>query len=547
MEERFIELIREHEQIPEQKLRVALKIAKQTREPMLDVVIRAGLLPSRIATRYWADALDYPFVELDPETVDVNAVKMVPQEDAETYHYVPFRLEDRKLSVAIYDVRNLFKLDALKRFWDLEFHIADLDNINEVLAAVYEEDAAFDAEVEKNQAAALAGTTVPGQHDPPYVRLVNLFIEKGVVDRATDIHISPDEDTTHVSYRVDGIVIPAYILPKQLHTGLVTRIKVLAGLNIAESRKPQDGAITYEYSGRPVDIRVSTSPTDEGENVVLRLLDKAKVVMGLSNLGFTEEQYQEIVELSKKPYGIVLSAGPTGSGKTTTLYSTLGEIDALQRNILTIEDPIEYRIPYIKQSQVNEKAGHTFATAIRHFLRQDPDVILVGEIRDLETARIAFQAAMTGHLVFSTIHTNDAASTIARLMDLGVEAYLIPSSLRAVMAQRLVRRVCRRCGERYEFTPEEREKYDLDDYEITSEIRGRGCEVCNYTGYKGRTAIIEILHMTPKISELVIQKYSADYIKMAARQEGMRTMLEDGMEKVRQGVTTVEEIYRMTG
>jgi type II secretory ATPase GspE/PulE/Tfp pilus assembly ATPase PilB-like protein len=387
-----------------------------------------------------------------------------------------------------------------------------------------------------------------GEVAAPIIRLIELLIIKAIRDASTDIHITPEQATTRVSYRIDGIMMRGFIFPRQIHSGLVTRIKVMGGMNIAESRLPQEGQISFEFSGRVIDIRCSTSPTDQGENVVLRILDKANVVVGLDYLGLTREQELKIRKLSRKPHGIILAAGPTGSGKTTTLYSVLREINAMELNILTIEDPIEYRFPLIKQTQVNEQAGLTFSRAIRSFLRQDPDIILVGEIRDLETAKIAFQAAMTGHLVLSTIHTNDSTSTIARLLDLGVEPYLIPASLRAVISQRLIRRVHKECAEDCVPSAEELELFGLENWTGAGQAikKAKGCPGCQSTGYRGRTGIFEILEITPRISKLISEKASADVILLAARKDGMITMREDGLRRVLLGETTLEELTRVT-
>ncbi len=550
-EERFLQIIRDKvEGVTDAKLNAAKKEKSNSREPLFEVVIRLGILPRGDSTRYWAEATGYKYIEIHPDLIEEEAANLIPKSLAEKHRLIPFRLRrDDTIQVAVYNTADVVATDMLRRITRkrVEVYLADLEKLNDCIGLFYGETASIEEDIEKNIAAAISGTIAEGASQPPNVMLVDLFIKKAVVDRATDIHISPGEQATRISYRIDGIMRPAHVLPIQLHAGLVTRIKVMSGLNIAEQRLPQGGAINFEYSGRYIDIRTSTSPTGYGENVVLRLLDKANIVMGLNKLGLLPEDIETVVDLSLKPHGIVLSAGPTGSGKTTTLYSILQQIDALERNVLTVEDPIEYRLSYIKQTQVNEKAGLTFASAIRTFLRQDPDVILVGEIRDLETAKIAFQAAMTGHLVLSTIHTNDSAACIARLMDLGIEAYLIPSCLRAVIAQRLVRRICKHCRQEHIFSKQEIMRYDLKRADLDKEVRGEGCRYCGGTGYKGRIAIYEILPITQSISDLILQKVSADKIMRQARLDGMRTMQEDGLEKVRQGITTVEEVFRVTG
>lgn len=549
MENRFLDLILESGKISEQKLTVVKKEQGRTGELLLEVIIRLGLLSREQATRFWAEATGLPYVDLATEPIDSEAVKIAPKNLAEKFKLMPFAMHGNTIKIGMYNPGDIIGIDAMRRATkrDIEIYVANLESISEAIGLHFGEGISFDEEIDKTIAAAMTGSYVHGAKEPPVVRLIDLLIKKAIVERATDVHVSPDEKATRISFRIDGIMRPAFVLPKQLHNHIITRIKVMSGLNIAEQRVPQDGNISFQYSGRYVDIRTSTSPTDNGENAVLRILDKVNIVMGMKKLGLSDNNNDAILELSLKPHGIVLSAGPTGSGKTTTLYSMLQEVDALERNILTIEDPIEYRLPYIKQTQVNDKAGLTFAKAIRHFLRQDPDVILVGEIRDLETAKIAFQAAMTGHLVLSTIHTNDSSASIARLMDLGVEAYLIPSCLRAVMAQRLVRKVCPHCAHEHTFTEDEVSRYEIAGNALKSETRGEGCTHCGHTGFRGRTGIFEILNITPSISELILQKVSSDQILLRAKEEGMRTMREDGIDKVKTGTTTMAEVYRVTG
>ena len=538
LENKLINIFLEKKLLSENQLNAAFGEQKQTRELLIEVIIRRGYADREKVSRIWAEATGYPYIDLRNESLDFNAVNLIPLPMAERFQMVPIKLENGNIHIAMYNPGNVIAIDSLRRATrkEIKVYVANVESISDAIDRL--KGAGSSSDTIKKELA---------KKDLDIVRIIDLLIEKALIDRATDIHISPDELSTQISFRVDGIMRQILVLKKQIHSQIITRVKVLAGINIAEQRVPQDGKIDYQFSGRYVDIRTSTSPTHNGENVVMRLLDKARIVMGMDKLGIDPVNHAQITELSQKPHGIVLSAGPTGSGKTTTLYSILKELDSLEKNILTIEDPIEYSLSGIKQSQVNEKAGLTFAKAIRHFLRQDPDVILVGEIRDLETAKIAFQAAMTGHLVLSTIHTNDAASTIARLMDLGVESYLIPSSLRAVMAQRLVRTVCTHCMEDYQFTPEEIEKVGIRDYNLTSEKRGRGCSRCGGTGYHGRTGIYEILNLNPAISRLILQKVSSDQILLKARENGMQTMRENGIDKVKAGITTLYEVDRVTG
>lgn len=546
---RFLDIIVQEKNISRAKLSAAKMEQKNSGEALFEIVIRLGILSRNQATRYWAEATGFPFIELEPEDISEEAIALLPKTLASKHKILPFKVDDDSVHVAVYNTADVIAIDMIRRttLKNVVVYLANGQKVIEALGLFYGDESTIEQDIERNISAAIRGTIAKGEQDPPYVRLIDLFIKRAIVDQATDIHISPDEKVLRVSFRVDGIMRVESIMPKKLYSGIVTRVKVLSGLNIAEQRLPQGGAISYEYAGRYIDIRTSLMPTANGENIVLRLLDKVNIVVGLDKLGLEDDDSETIIDLSKKPHGIVLSAGPTGSGKTTTLYSILQQIDSLERNVLTIEDPIEYRLAYIKQSQVNDKAGLSFATAIRTFLRQDPDVILVGEIRDLETAKIAFQAAMTGHLVLSTIHTNDAASCIARLLDLGVESYLIPSTLRAVLSQRLVRKVCPRCREEHVFSEEEIKKYQLEYYDLDSEQRGKGCESCGNSGYKGRIAIFEILQITSALSPLIQQQVSSDQILQQARKDGLRTMMEDGLRKVRAGVTTIDEVQRVTG
>lgn len=544
------EVLLEKEMITPQQMNLALREQKRTSELLGNVLLRLGILNRKDLSRAIAYSSDLPFVDLKQIHIDSEAIKTISKDIAKKFRVLPFAVEDNSLLVAMDNPNDVVAIDTLRRTTGktIDIYAADLESVMEAIEIYYEFGASIEDEIDKNVTAAQSGGMAEGEVNPPIVRMIELLIIKAIRDGATDLHVIPEEMITRISYRIDGVLRSGMILPKQLHIPLVTRVKVMSGLNIAEQRLPQEGGITYEFSGRKVDIRSSTGPGNFGENVVLRILDKANILLGLDHLGLSPENRMTIRRLTKKPHGIVLAAGPTGCGKTTTLYSMLREINALERNVLTIEDPIEYHLPLIKQTQVNEQAGLTFSEAIRHFLRQDPDVILVGEIRDLETAKIAFQAAMTGHLVLSTIHTNDAASTIARLLDLGVEPYLIPTSLRAVIAQRLIRKVCPNCVAERVPTDEELELYSLKDWSGSAMPlkHGKGCILCDQTGYSGRTGIFEILEVTPRLSKLISDRASSDVITMEAQKEGMQTMKLDGLDKVQAGVSTLEEIFRVT-
>jgi general secretion pathway protein E len=384
-------------------------------------------------------------------------------------------------------------------------------------------------------------------NEPPVIKLVNLIFSIAVKDRASDIHIQPYEKDLRVRFRIDGLLYDMYKPPKRAQDAIISRVKVMAGLDVAEKRLPQDGRIKIRVNEKDIDVRVSIIPSAYGEQVVMRLLDKGSAMVGLERIGMSPEFEKTIVSLITKPQGVFLVTGPTGSGKTTTLYAALQLINTPEKNILTVEDPVEYILPGIGQMQVNPKIDLNFAKALRSFLRQDPDVIMVGEIRDEETARIAIQAALTGHLVFSTLHTNDSASALTRLIDMGVEPYLLTSSITAILAQRLVRKICPHCREVYK--PTEFESELLAEYLKSSGrilYKGRGCENCIDTGYIGRTGIFELLKMSSKIRQMVQLKKSSEEIKDEAIKEGMLTLREDGLNKAFEGTTTLSEILRVT-
>lgn len=379
----------------------------------------------------------------------------------------------------------------------------------------------------------------------PLVRLVDKIIVSGITRGATDIHVGPDARGTRIRYRIDGVLQHGMFLPRNLLNPIISRFKILGRMNIAENRVPQDGGAEFQYQDRKLDLRISSFPLINGENIVARILDKSQLKLGLDNLGFSESDVQRIHESLKLPFGMVLVTGPTGSGKTTTLYSCLTFINTVSRNIFTIEDPVEYQIPLVRQSQVNVKAGLTFSTGLRSILRQDPDVILVGEMRDLETAELAVRAALTGHLVFSTLHTNDAVSSVIRLIDMGIEPFLISSTLDTVIAQRLVRILCHDCKAPLSSDHPHYQKTGADPASIRL-YKAVGCENCRGTGYRGRTVIYEILKITSGIRELINQKAGLDDLSRHARSEGFTSMFECGINKVKTGETTLEEVSTVT-
>ena len=384
--------------------------------------------------------------------------------------------------------------------------------------------------------------------EAPVIKLVNLMFSKAVKNRASDIHIEPYQQELAVRFRIDGLLYPMFAPPRRLHPAIISRIKVMAGLNIAEKRVPQDGRIEIRVGDKNVDIRVSTLPTVYGERAVLRLLDKSSRLFELHELGIPENQLARIRSLITLSHGIILVTGPTGSGKTTTLYAALSEINTPEKNVITIEDPVEYQIPGIGQVPVNRKVGLTFANGLRTIVRQDPDIILVGEIRDLETAEIAIQAALTGHLVFSTLHTNDAASAVTRLIDMGIEPFLITSSVLAIMAQRLVRTICPYCKQPTDMNADVMKELSVEEADLNRSVlcEGKGCEKCLGTGYLGRLGVFEIMKISEKIKQVILSTSDANALKQVAVEEGMRTLRQEGADKVLKGISTPEEILRVT-
>ncbi|MBU1862123.1 MAG: Flp pilus assembly complex ATPase component TadA [Candidatus Omnitrophica bacterium] len=411
------------------------------------------------------------------------------------------------------------------------------DSVSDVIETIEDEEAAnkLDAPAELIEAAS----------DEPIVKLVNLFISHAIRDRASDIHINPEEEILRVRYRIDGALQEVAQPAKRLQPAIISRLKILANLDIAERRMPQDGRIDMKIDNQPVDIRLSTFPTVHGENIVMRILKKGSVLMGLEDLGLSKKGLEQFSVWIKRPYGIILTSGPTGSGKTTTLYAALGRINSVDRNIMTLEDPVEYQMPLIRQSQINTRTGFTFPHGLRCVMRQDPDIILVGEIRDLETANIAVQAGMTGHLVFTTLHTNDAPACISRFTEMGVEHFLVASTLVGAIAQRLVRVICPDCKEEYTPSKEIIEELRLFHTDMKY-YRGKGCQQCRNTGYHGRIAIFELMEVSARLQEAITHKETHLEIRKIALKEGMLSLRDDGVDKIKAGITTPDEVIKAT-
>jgi len=499
--------------------------------------------------------LGVPYLDISGYMVDKDVLALIPEEACRSLNVFPlFKIGDT-LTLAMANPTDVDIIDELRLKTGLEISpvLASEEDIKNAIDKYYKSSSQTQIE-EISQIVNEEVTTVEITDEikkleeeasqEPVVKFVNTVISYAVKNRASDIHIEPEENILRVRLRIDGVLHTFTEVAKNMHPAIISRIKILARLNIADKLRPQDGQFQMTIDSKKVDFRVSTFPTFWGECAVLRLLDRSSVLIGLGELGFSPENLIKFNALIKKPYGIILVTGPTGSGKTTTLYSALEAIRSEEKNIITLEDPVEYTLPLIRQVQINPKQGLTFATGLRAVLRQDPDVIMVGEIRDLETAEIAVQAALTGHLVFSTLHTNNAATAVTRLVDIGVEPYLIASSLIGVLAQRLVRKICPACKEGYKPKPEILKYLGLE--ENIELFKGKGCEECNNTGYKGRTGIFELLIIDDTIREMILKNKSANEIHQVAVTKGMKTMRDDGFEKVKKGITTIEEVLRVT-
>jgi len=559
---RLLDVLMDEGRLDEASLEEDLRLlSKEDDRAFGEALVQRGILTREDLARAWAELMAIPFwPRLEARGVDGQIISQIPIHFARKHHLVPVKQENGDLWVAIADPLGLEPLDAVRVRTGMKIRpvISLKEEILRTINRVYHESADSAEQVLADLEEVGAGRSLAeleesedlleSSADAPVIKLVNTILSEAVRVRASDIHIEPYQKELKIRYRVDGVLYNSITPSRHLHSAIVSRIKVMAKMNIAEKRLPQDGRIRLKVADRDFDIRVSTLPTSFGERVVLRLLDKTSVLLGLEEVGLSPEQMELFEKLITAPNGIILVTGPTGSGKTTTLYAALNRINSPDKNIITIEDPVEYQLPGIGQIQVNNKIGLTFAKGLRSIVRQDPDVILVGEIRDTETAEISIHAALTGHLVFSTLHTNDAAGAITRLIDMGIEPFLVSSSVNAILAQRLVRVICPKCKEPYK--PNLRTLKELGVHGEDEEVilyRGKGCDACLNTGYRGRTGIFEFLVVDDTLRGLVLQTSDAATIKRAAMKSGMRTLREDGIRKVRMGITTIEEVLRVTG
>ena len=543
--------------ITEEQLKTALGSQKQSGLRLGKELIRLGYLTEEVIIETLGDQAGIPYVDLDTYLIDQKTISLIPEDLARRHQLLPLFKIGGVLTVAMADPLNLFAIDEakLKAGCEIEAAISSEEKLNRALDQYYGISGSLDdvmKEISGEEVRAVpakAGEIKPGEEEKeaPIIRLINLIIIQAIREKASDIHVEPEEKQVRIRYRIDGILHETSSPPKHLQPTLISRIKVMGNMDIAETRAPQDGRFKMKIEDKEIEFRASCFPTIYGENVVLRILDQSSAILHLKDLGFARETLSKYADSINTPYGICLVTGPTGSGKTTTLYATLNTINSVEKNIITIEDPVEYRLNLIRQTQVNPKAGITFANGMRSILRQDPDVIMVGEIRDLETSEIAFQAALTGHLVFSTLHTNDAVGALSRMLQLGVEPFLIASSTIGVLAQRLVRTICQNCKVKY--VPDERilKSFNLSEKKGEATFfKGKGCKSCRQTGYRGRSGIFELMLVDDGIRDLILKRASAAELLASARQtQNMKTLREDGLEKSLQGVTTLDEVNRV--
>jgi len=555
--------------ITQEQLEQALEKQKQlkTQESIGDVLVNMGLITERDLVRCLGEQWGVPFVDVTEIEPDPEALKMVSQELARRQKVLPISRKNGKLSLAMKNPLDIFTIDEIRLMTggEVEPMISLEEDIVAAIGRFYRTDASVKeavSEVMRDIEGGQIDFTTSDKEDEeefsieqlkelseeaPVIRLANLIISRAVADGASDIHIEPTKNAVRVRFRLDGILHEGLAVPKKIQASLISRVKIMADMDIAEKRAPQDGRIGAVIDGRQFDFRVSTLPSVYGEKIVMRVLDKSAISIGLSKLGLLPETLERFESLIMRTYGIILVTGPTGSGKSTTLYSVLSKLNSGEKNILTIEDPVEYELAGITQTQINPRAGLTFATGLRTMLRQDPNIMMVGEIRDAETAIIAIEAALTGHLVLSTLHTNDAPGAVTRLIDMGIEPFLISSSVIGVLAQRLVRVICAKCKEQYKPPGDAVQRLGIPVETGTSVTfyRGRGCDHCKGTGYKGRIAVYELMVMNDKVRDLILARASSHTIRQAAMESGMKTLKDDAMEKILLGTTSLEESLRV--
>jgi type IV pilus assembly protein PilB len=550
--------------VSENDLKEARRVCAEKGGNLSDILVGMKAVSKDDLLTTLSEGLGFPPIKLSLLRIDKDILELIPRKIAVSYQILPVSRVGKRLTVAMADPLNIVAIDDLKIITSLDVSpvIAAEDDIKEAIHRYYEKSAgeeisAIVDDMESAQMEMLGEDEAKGMpsgellrimEEAPVVRLTNMVIKRAVKERASDILIEPMEASIRVRFRIDGILCERYAPPKKFHQALVSRIKVMSDLDIAEMRLPQDGRFMIKIEGRKIDFRVSIIPSSLGEKVALRVLDKEQAMIDLGKLGFKDRDIKTIRSASERPHGMVLACGPTGCGKTTTLYSVLKHVDNPGRNLVTVEDPVEYELKGINQVTVNDEIGLTFSGCLRSILRQDPDVIMVGEIRDFETLDIAIKSALTGHLVLSTLHTNTASGSVVRMINMGVETFLIAASVELIAAQRLLRKLCPECREPYTPPKEVAERYGLFDKDgnIPRIYRPAGCKKCMGSGYQGRTGIIECMRLTPAVKKLIFKRAQESEIEKVARTEGMVTLRENGIENVIEGVTSLEDVLRVT-
>lgn len=552
----FTEILLRKKILGPDQLEEAKGMASQTGVKLQDALVKLNYASAAEVMSSIAEFHNMPFVDLKGVTIPPAVVEMVPESVARENHVMPLSHENNALQIVMSDPNDLDTIEKLRFILnkDIAPVLADREDIIAAINAHYGQSETesvdsmlsefTDTQIDFTETEATSAASAAEESDSPVVKLVNLLIQEAIKARASDIHIEPFGDRIRVRYRIDGVLVERDSPPRRLQAPLTSRIKIMGNIDISEKRRPQDGRIKMSVQGNHFDLRVSILPTVHGQSVVMRILDRGSIQVSIKDLGFSEEDHKRFQSIIKRPNGIFLVTGPTGSGKTTTLYAALNELNRPDRKIITAEDPVEYYLPGINQVEVKHNIGLDFARIIRAMLRQAPNIILVGEIRDKETAEIAVQASLTGHLVFSTLHTNDAPSAITRLGDIGVPPFLIASSVIAIMAQRLVRLVCPKCKESYSPPPSELKAagYTPEQLKTAQFARGQGCNYCHHTGYRGRKGIFEMMAMNSTIREMTFNREPTQQIRKKARMTGMRTLLEDGLHKALRGITTLDEV-----
>jgi len=542
--------------ISQEQLELALKEQGKSGGSLGYNLVKTGAISEKAFAEFLSQIYQVPAVDLDELEPDENSIELIPSEVATKFQVVPVKREGRTLTVAMANPDNIFAIDDIKFITGLEVRpvVATETAIKRAIDRFYDsadslaevmKDMEEDFEIVEDTEEDL-GLAEAQSEDAPVVKLVNSLITDAVNKGASDIHIEPFEKKLRVRYRIDGVLHEMMSPPYKMKGAIISRLKIMAELDIAEKRIPQDGRIKIRIGNKKIDLRVSTLPTIFGEKIVMRILDKSNLQIDLTKLGFQPEALEKFLNAIESPYGMVLVTGPTGSGKTTTLYSALNRINLPDRNIMTAEDPVEYNLDGINQVNVHEEIGLTFASALKAFLRQDPNIVMVGEIRDLETASIAVKAALTGHLVLSTLHTNDAPSTINRMIDMGIEPFLVASSVNLILAQRLVRKLCPKCKKKEMIHPEAMRELGIESEEPFEIYEPVGCPACNDTGYAGRVGLYEVMPISESIREMILDRASSTEIRDQAIKEGMITLRKDGILKIKEGVTSLEEVLKET-